>query len=87
MERATGLKTPAKVPSVLPERSVSEIPNSTYPSDTEFELVELFPTNAPNRRKIRMEVIGDLSFSDCITFGLTAYVQMYTIRLKIEIRI
>lgn len=64
MERATGLKTPANVPNVLFVRSVSEMPNSTYPSETEFELVELFPTNAPKRRKIRMPVMGDRSFSD-----------------------
>lgn len=76
IERATGLKTPANVLNVRPvSLSVSEMPNSTYPSVPELELVELFPTNAPNLRNIRIPAMGDLSFSAWMTFGLTISVE------------
>lgn len=70
IDSATGLKTPANVPSVRPVRSTSEIPNSTYPSDPDAEVcvvgsLELRPSIAPNRRNIRKlePAIGNVSLA------------------------
>lgn len=79
IDKATGLKTPANVPSVRFDRSVSEIPNSTYPSDIEFELDDcvLFPTNAPKRRNKRIPAIGDDSVSGALMiFGFRSLVGL-----------
>lgn len=67
MDSATGLKTPANVPSVREARSWFDMPNSMYPSDDAWVVgsTDCRPNIAPKCRKIRKlePAIGNVSLA------------------------
>jgi hypothetical protein len=69
MDRATGLKTPANVPSVLPD-STSLAPNSTKPPLLKLLFEPKPHTLAKLLKKRRLEINGAFSFIVVTTTGV-----------------